>query len=343
MGRKYNQLSLKERIDLYRLRSGGMSFRKIGELLGRSASTICREYKRNSKVTKQWSSGYEPARANYLAKRRREWDCRFKLERQPHLRKIVRNYLVMGLSPEQISGRLTHLHHRIIISHESIYRYIYHRSAQKDYWHKLLPRRRSRRGRYSRKTNFKLYHLKERVSIHDKPSSYRDRKRNGHWEADLMSFRQSKQHLLICCDRKSRFIFAVRQNKQASSTYQNLVDCLHPLPHSHRQTIVFDNGTEFAHHHHLKESLNMKTYFCDLKSPWQKGSVENAIGRLRRFLPRKTDIHLLSHSQIQYFISKYNNTPRKCLDFKTPLEIFSQSIPNSLHFIRESIFLPPQE
>ena len=138
MGKNYRQLGLDERIEINRLHLNGLSLRRIADFLGRASSTISRELRRNSKATKQWNGGYEPARADQLAQRRRRWDPRFKLSRQPALRGLVKDLLIMGWSPEQIAGRLAREHNSTIISHESIYRYIYHRSAQKDYWHKLL-------------------------------------------------------------------------------------------------------------------------------------------------------------------------------------------------------------
>ena len=103
------------------------------------------------------------------------------------------------------------------------------------------------------------------------------------------------------------------------------------LPKPLRRTITFDNGTEFANHHEL-HSLAIKTFFCDPYAPWQKGGIENAIGRMRRFLPRKTDLATLPHRRFLALVCAYNNTPRKCLDFKTPAEAFSKV----LHFECES-------
>jgi transposase, IS30 family len=152
MGKHYGQLSLKERVLIGHLHADGLSKTQIGRRLGRSSSTICRELERNSKATKTWSGGYDAARADGLADRRRRWDCRFKLARQPSLQKRVRERLAMGWSPAQIAGRLTQQQDSMTISHESIYRYIEHRVSQKDYsWHVLLPRQKYYRGRRPKK------------------------------------------------------------------------------------------------------------------------------------------------------------------------------------------------
>jgi IS30 family transposase len=113
-----------------------------------------------------------------------------------------------------------------------------------------------------------------------------------------------------------------------------MTDILAPLPPPWRQTVTFDNGTEFACHHKL-HALKIQTFFCDTYSPWQKGGIENAIGRMRRTLPRKTDLAMLSHRRFVELIQAYNNTPRKCLDFQTPAEFFWHDM---LHFKCESTF-----
>jgi hypothetical protein len=129
MGRCYGQLSLEERVEIYRLHAGGKSQNEIASALDRAPSTISRELRRNSRPTKVWTGGYEPVRAQKLAERRRRWDGRFKLARQPDLRDCVGKGLAMGHSPEQIAGRLALEHGRVIISHESIYRFIYQDAA----------------------------------------------------------------------------------------------------------------------------------------------------------------------------------------------------------------------
>src|SRR5579859_7045004 len=130
MGKYYGQLSLEERVEIYRLHAGGRSQNKIAATLGRASSTISRELARNGQPSRAWSGGYDPVRAQGLAERRRRWDGRFKLARQPDLRERVGKDLAMGHSPEQIAGRLELEHGRALISPESIYRFIYHRSAQ---------------------------------------------------------------------------------------------------------------------------------------------------------------------------------------------------------------------
>jgi IS30 family transposase len=322
MGQCYGQLSLEERVEIYRLHAGGISQNKIASALNRAPSTISRELRRNSQPTKVWAGGYEPVRAQQLAERRRRWDCRFKLARQPNLRDCVGKRLAMGHSPEQIAGRLALEHGRVIISHESIYRFIYHRAAQKDCWHRLLPRRKRTRGRCGRSAPIVI---KQRRSITDRPAEVEDRGTPGHWEADFMLFAQRGQALLVLHERQSRFTKVRRPaDRKAVRTAQAIARQLGKLPQAICKTISFDNGNEFAEHHRLHKTLGVQTFFCDPHSPWQKGGVENIIGRLRRPLPRKTDLQSISPASLRQLVQRLNNTPRKCLDFKTPAEAFSK-------------------
>lgn len=148
-----------------------------------------------------------------------------------------------------------------------------------------------------------------------------------------MLFATTGQAILVAHERRSRLTLITRPpNRQAEPTAQALAAMLAPLPATLRQTMTFDNGTEFARHYRLTEQLGIKTFFCDTHSPWQKGGVENTIGRLRQNLPRKTSLDNLTSDAIDSIASRYNNTPRKCLNFQTPAEAFF----NPLHFKCES-------
>lgn len=327
MGTDYGQLSLRERSVIDHLHRDGRSLRRIAAILQRSPSTISRELRRNSVATKRWPGGYDPDRAHALARRRRRWDCRFKLARQPALRAVVHDRLAMGWSPEQIAGRLAREHGHTVISHESIYRFIYHRSAQKDYWHRLLGRAKSRRGRLGKRGGSPVNFITDRVGIADRPAAASTRAEAGHWEADLMLFKTYGQAILVTHERVSRFTRLVRQpSKAAKPVVRALTRQLKDLPEAMRRSVTFDNGTEFFLHHRLKARLGIQTYFCDTRSPWQKGGVENAIGRLRRPLPRKADLACISTAQLNRLTERYNQTPRKCLNFRTPQEVYEAEI-----------------
>jgi IS30 family transposase len=327
MGQTYDHLSLRERVEIELLRGAGHSVRWIGRHLGRSAATISRELRRNARPTKHWYGPYDGERAHALARRRRRWDARFKLARQPDLRDHFRQSLALGHSPEQIAGRLAHELGRPVISPESIYRFIYHRSSLKDYWHRLLPRRKSRRGRLGRRGGSPASFIQHRRSLAHRPPEADSRKVEGHWEADLMAFSRYGQYVLVLHERCSRLLLVDRlPNKSAAAVLDRLAGRLSLLPGEMLRTLTFDNGTEFALHYRLRETLGLSTFFCDPHAPWQKGGIENAIGRLRRSLPRKADLAVVAEEELAGLVEIYNATPRKCLAFLTPDEVFSQAL-----------------
>jgi transposase, IS30 family len=330
MGRRYKQLSLEERCQISQLQAEGSSVRQIAAALDRPASTIARELKRNS----GGYVGYKPSYAQEQAQARRWAGSR--LERDGGLRRAVLERLGCGWSPEQVAGRLHREAGRKLISYESIYRFIYAQIARtKDYrWRRYLPRGKSKRGYRSRTGRSSASFIQGRVSITERPPEAADRKTLGHWEADLMLFSKHGQAVLTAHERCSRLILGRRlPNKTADRVARRLLSLFEVMPPHLRKTITFDNGTEFARHQRLHD-LAMQTYFCDPHAPWQKGGIENAIGRMRRFLPRKTALATLPDGRFRALVSAYNNTPRKCLDFKTPAEAFAEV----LHFECESTF-----
>ena len=161
---------------------------------------------------------------------------------------------------------------------ELIYRFAYHRSAQKDF-HIAAPRRKSRRGRLGKRGGSAASAIKFRRSISERDVDVTDRATPGHWEADFMLFAKYGQGLLIAHERQSRYtIIDHPPDRKAERTAKRLAKLLKPLPPPLRKTLTVDNGTEFALHYRLTEQLALQTFFCDPHSPWQKGGVENAIG-----------------------------------------------------------------
>jgi transposase, IS30 family len=327
MGRKYSQLGFAERVLIGHLHADGLSNGKIGTRLGRSVSTISRELRRGPKR----QESYDPACADRRAKQRRRAIPRFKLARQADLQDHVRQRLAMGQSPEQISGRLTLDASTMQISPESIYRFIYARAAKKDRsWCSLLPLAKVRRGRRKKRGGATMKNFTDYVSIEQRPATVAARNTPGHWEADLMAFKQNSQFILVVHERLTRKTFVHRQpDKTARSVRSRLTKTLRKLPKAMRQTITYDNGPEFALHHKINAALGTQSYFCHTHSPWEKGGVENTIGRLRRFLPRHTDVKAMSHQAIAKLVSQHNQTPRKCLGYLTPNEAFDRHIRGS--------------
>ena len=334
MERRYSHLTIEDRCDVARRHAAGASIRQIAASLDRAPSTIARELKRNGSRTQ----GYQPRYADQQARARRWRGPR--LDRDPTLRRQVLTRLQQGWSPEQVAGRLAREAGRPVISHESIYRFI---DAQirrtKNYaWRHYLPRAKFKRGRRGRKGGSSASFIAHRRPLLDRPAIAADRQTPGHWEADLMLFRTYGQAVLTLHERHSRLLLAVRPpGKAAAPIARALSRLLAPLPPPWRQTVTFDNGTEFARHHQL-HARGIQTFFCDPHAPWQKGGIENAIGRLRRTLPRKTDLATLPAARFTVslqLVQAYNNTPRKCLSYQTPAEVFWDHL---LHLKCESTF-----
>ena len=164
--------------------------------------------------------------------------------------------------------------------------------------------------------------------MHERPSAVNRREQIGHWEADLMQFSKYGQ-LLVVHERQSRLTaFLPQDTKAAESVAENLELFFRQMPQEKRQSVTFDNGSEFSRHYRLTDSCGMHTWFCDTHSPWQKGGVENSIGRMRRFLPRKTDPETLTAEKLAKLTALVNNTPRKCLGYLTPNEAFLNKKPS---------------
>lgn len=331
MERTYRQLSQDERYRIALLYKEGQSIRKIAAALDRQPSTIARELKRNSGR----DTGYLPDYAHIKAKARR-WSG-MRLERDEVLQKKVLGCLTAGWSPEQVSGYFKAHDSDHSISHETIYRFIYKqiRRSNDRVWRHYLPRAKFKRGWRARGGGGgSVKTIKRRISVHNRPKIANKRNQIGHWEADFMLFSKAGPAVLAAVERTSRLLLMTNQpNKTAEPTARRLVLWFAPLPQPLRRSCTFDNGTEFARHYRLTDAIGMKTYFCDAHAPWQKGGVENAIGRMRRWLPRKIDLSTLNQTHINALIARYNNTPRKCLDFQTPAEVFSKQL---LHFKCES-------
>jgi transposase, IS30 family len=330
MGELYEHLSFKERCTIARLREAGQSIRQIAAALDRPPSTVSRELKRNTGRR----VGYQPLYAQQQTGARRWSGSR--LERDDLLRDTVLNRLKAGWSPEQVAGRFAREAGRHVISHETIYRFIYAqiRRTNDSKWRLYLPRAKTRRGWRGRKGGSPASFIQQRRPIAERPAEADNRETAGHWEADFMLFATYGQNLLIAHERASRVtLFARTASRKAPVTAKTLVGLLAPMPQSVKASITFDNGTEFAQHYRLHQELGVETFFCDTHSPWQKGGVENAIGRLRRYLPRTTDLDRLTRTELDTLARAYNHTPRKCLDFQTPAEALSTHL---LHFECES-------
>jgi transposase, IS30 family len=312
--RSYSHLSEDERDQIAVLQASGRSIGAIAKALSRAKSTVSRELSRNSLPSGRYSPLH--AAGAYQLRRRRE----AAIERDKVLQTFVRDRLAEGWTPEQISGWLKRGNERRLrtIGCETIYAFIY-RAAQKaeQLWRYLTrrhKRRRPRRSRPSRDT------IKDRVSIHERPKDVDARTEAGHWEGDLIICKRTRP-VLVLHERKSRVTLAARlAGKTAAETISVMLAVFARIEPALRKSITFDNDTAFAQHALLRTMRAMTTWFCDAYASWQKGGVENANGRLRRWLPRQIDIDRVSDEEIQDIVLTANLTPRKCLGFKTPFQ-----------------------
>src|ERR1700741_2551454 len=292
----------------------GHSIGAIAQAVGRPKSTISRELSRN----KLPSGRYSPLHAAGAYQLRRRREALIEGHRAP--RAFVVDRLAEGWTPEQISGWLKagNEHRLPAVGCETIYAFIY-RAAQsaEQLWRYLTrhhKRRRPRRSRPSQDT------IKDRVSIHERPKTVDGRTEGGHWEGDLIICKRTRP-VLVLHERKSRVTLAARlTGKTAAETISTMLAVFARVDPRLRKSITFDNDTAFAQHALLRTMRDMTTWFCDAYASWQKGGIENANGRLRRWLPRNLDIDQLSDHDIQEIVLTANLTPRKCLGFKTPFQ-----------------------
>ncbi len=311
---RYKHFSYEQRVTLSRMLHQGASKVAIASTLKRSRSSIDRELGRNG--NKDGSYNPDTAQRRYEARRQR--DCI--LDRVKELGEFIIDMLHENWTPEQIAGWLKAGNEKLLpyVSHETIYAWLYAPEQRARKLWKLLPMRRAkRRFRPARKSKSLI---PGRKSMHDRPDHVDDRVEGGHWEGDLMICKRTRP-VLVLTERKSRFTIIARlKAKDAAGTAKAIMDVFRQLDPALRRSITFDNGTEFARHNLLKETLGMATWFCDAYASWQKGAVENMNGRLRRDLPRHLDIDAMNDEDLADINLMHNLTPRKCLGFTTPAQ-----------------------
>lgn len=315
--RKYKHLNIKERTFLFRELRKGASLRKIGRILKRNHATLSRELKRNSFE----DLGYLPDTAQYKASRRRPKHIKYPLKSH-----IIHKYVISKVrqfwSPEQISNRIKIDLPGQSISYESIYAYVYTKEGRREGLHGYLRlARKKRRKKQGRKAHRAL--IPCRTWITERPEAATKRIEMGHWEADSLMFSKQKSAILVKVDRFSRYTIATKMRRKTSKTVKDIfVNKFANLPEQLRKTVTADNGSEFVEHLKITKILNLPFYFCHPYSSWEKGTVENTNGLIRQYLPRSIDLKKLQQRQIDKIMNQLNNRPRKCLDYKTPKEVF---------------------
>lgn len=325
MGKGYNHLSLEERDNITVMKSEGKTLSEIARVLGRNKGTISRELQRNSSPEYKL---YLSHRAQGRAEQRKREGCQRPRLKNDRIMFYVRSKLSEGWSPEQISGRIGIDHAGLSISHEAIYQYIYDANTtdRKELIDHLrrAHRRRKQKGiaRQTRKTK-----IPNRVSIEARPASVGNRHQFGHWEGDSLVSRKSMFALNSLVERKSRLLMLTKlKRKSMDATCKAVVARLQDLPDKARRTLTMDNGTENAGHENITAAINIKCYFAHPYASWERGTNEHVNGLVRWYLPKGTDFSKISYRQIAQIESLINNRPRKCLGFKTPIEVASSSV-----------------
>ena len=317
MSKHYKHLSKEERDRLAILKGRGHSIRAIAAQLGRSPSTVSRELHRNADHST--SDAYLPHQAQAKADLRWKQSHRRPRLKSSFLRHYVRVNLKRGWSPEQIAGRLRHEDHAVTVSHEAIYQWIYLEARE------LIPRlakahRKRLPRRYHRKSRFRI---PDRVFIGDRPEHVHTREQPGHWEVDTAYSPHGAAALAVAVERKTRYLRIKNiPRKTAVAFREALVDSLGSYPGHMRMTITYDNGAENTCHGWIDRALGTASYFCEPYHSWEKGSVENSIGLIRRYFPKGTNFSNVSKKQVISVEKRLNNRPRKCLNYQTPAEAF---------------------
>lgn len=320
-------LTLAEREEISRAVVAGYSIRSIAVLLGRAASTISREIKRNG--------GQECYRANLADQCAWDRACRpkvCKLAESPSLASIVSSKLQLQWSPEQIAGWLKQTYpndENYHVSHETIYRslFIQARGAlKKELLQHLRRTRVMRRSRHHTQKTNNHGRIIDTVSISERPASVEDRAIPGHWEGDLL-FGSGNTQIATLVERQSRYVMLVKVASKDTGTVINaLIKNARKLPQELYKSLTWDRGKEMADHKRFTLATDIQVYFCDPQNPWQRGSNENTNGLLRQYFPKGTEIASYSQAQLNAVARKLNQRPRKTLDYQTPAAIFNQTV-----------------
>ena len=320
-------LSLSERETISRGIVRGLSMRAIARDLNRSPSTISREIGRHG-----GRQGYRASEADRRAWEQAKRPKRCKLARYPRLRRSVIRLLQGKWSPEQIAG--WHQRHyagdmTMQISHETIYKSLFIQARgvlKKELQQCLRSKRALRRSRHASLKQDGLGQITDMVSIRQRPAAVEDRAVPGHWEGDLLAG-SNNSYIATLVERFSRYVMLAKVNGKDTETVINaLIKHAHKLPAELYKSLTWDRGKEMADHQRFTLATDIKVYFCDPQSPWQRGSNENTNGLLRQYFPKGTDLSVHSQARLNAVARQLNGRPRKTLQFETPAERFNACV-----------------
>jgi IS30 family transposase len=316
----FRHLSLKEREILYGMVEKGTSLRKIAVEIGRSHTSLSRELSRNTKWDTKYLPCYAQARAVRIGDKQR-----YKAPlKGPRVFLYVREHLrgPFFWSPETISGRIRLDIPGASITPEAIYQYIYNPKNRQFNLKRYLTRKHGRRRKQTGRSIRKCSKIPNAVSIDNRAKYIDHRRQLGHWESDLMEGPRSSKHVLsVTVERTTRYTVLSRLvNKKSDIKTKYLVKRMRKIPARALRTLTLDNGAENTNHIYLTQQLNISVYFCHPYHSWEKGTVENTIGRIRRYIPKGANLLQISKEKISQLEYILNSTPRKCLGYLTPYE-----------------------
>lgn len=326
----YQHLSIDERESLLRKLGEGKTIRTIAKELSRSPSTISREIRRNSKNKETYSA----VKAERKYRQRREKSCRSRILKGEQAKRLIR-YLIeeQQWSPEQIANRLRLEENEIQVSYSTIYRSIYLGDLETEklsHGNRGIIRKLRHKGKTRHKKGYQETRGKIRIShpIEERPAEANNRTEIGHWEADTVAGRTGYSCMITLADRKSRFLLGERvSRKTAAEVEHGMIAMLLTLPPDKRKTITPDRGKEFTTHANVTAALSgLPFYFPRPHAPWQRGTNENTNGLIREYFPRNSFLENLDDTFFHDFIDKLNHRPRKCLGWRSPFEIFFDTV-----------------
>lgn len=320
-------LSLSEREEISRGIASQQSVRTIAKVLNRSPSTVCREINRNGGC-----SCYRASSADKAAWKRALRPKACKLNGNRCLIKAISVKLKLLWSPQQIAGWLKRQYPkdgRYHVSHETIYKSLFIQARgvlKKELLQCLRTKRHMRRGKSSTLKGKGLGSIKDAITISERPASVEDRAVPGHWEGDLIEG-SNNSYIATLVERQTRYVMLARvERKDTSTVIKALIKQAKKLPKELYKSLTWDRGCEMSGHKEFTLATNIKVYFCDPKSPWQRGSNENTNGLLRQYFPKGTDLSTHSQRKLSAVARQLNERPRKTLEYETPAERFNACV-----------------
>jgi len=320
-------LTFWERETISRGIAAQQSIRSMARLLGRSPSTVSREIGRNGGYSR-----YRAVRSDKQAwvRARRPKPC--KLASNPRLGQAVARKLRLLWSPEQIAGWLKRAHpgeERNQVSHETIYRSLFVQARgvlKKELVQHLRSKRTMRRSIHATGKDNARGQIKDMISIRERPASVEDRSVPGHWEGDLVSGPKNS-YIVTLVERHTRYVMLAKvADKSTQTVVSALIKQVKKLPSELIKSLTWDQGKELTDHRRFSLATDVEVYFCDPRSPWQRGSNENTNGLLRQYFPKGTDLSVHSQAHLNKVARQLNERPRKTLDFETPAEKFNACV-----------------